>query len=132
MDQSYLFSLQLDAPSKSDEDVARLVRLWSQERFARPVGIVDDLIRHIQARQRSATLTTSTIQRVSRRREGEEAVRSTSHAGEEAGSSRRHKKRGGSTRDKHQEGALLSHMHLMYREDDEHEQMEEERDTADA
>jgi hypothetical protein len=128
-----VFSMQLDAPPWPDENVARLVRLRSQERFARPVGVVDDLIRQIQARQQSAA---PTIQRVSRRRDGEEAAIGTGRAGEEAGSSRRHKKRGGSTRTKQQEEKVPSHMHLMYREDDEREafreHLGEERDTADA
>jgi hypothetical protein len=122
-----LFSLQLDAPPWPDENMAKLVRLRSQERFAHPVGVVDDLIRHIQARQKSAA---PTIQRVSGRSEGEEAVRSTGRAGEEASSSRRHKKRGGSTRITHQEAAVPSHMHLMYGEDDECENMDGERDTT--
>jgi hypothetical protein len=126
-----VFSLDLDAPPKSDEHIAQFVRLRSQERFARPVGIVDDLIRQIQARQKSAAPTTQTIQRVSRRREGEETTMGNDRFGTEVGSSRRHKKRGGSTRDKQQEGAVPSHMHLMYGEDKEREHMEEERDTAD-
>ena len=37
-----VFSLNLDAPPQPDEDLARLVRLRSQERNGRPVGIVDD------------------------------------------------------------------------------------------
>ena len=49
-----VFSLNLDAPPRPDEEVAQLVRLRSQQRDARPAGVVDDLIRQIQARQRSA------------------------------------------------------------------------------
>ena len=49
-----VFSLNLDAPPQPDEEVAQLVRLRSQQRDARPAGVVDDLIRQIQARQRSA------------------------------------------------------------------------------
>jgi hypothetical protein len=125
------FSLQLATPPWPDEDAARLVRLRSQERFARPVGVVDDLIRQIQARQKSAA---PTIQRVSERCEGVEAVRSTGRAGEEAGNSRRHRKRGGTNRNKQQEGDVPSYLHLMYREEDEgestREQEDEERDNA--
>jgi hypothetical protein len=98
-----------------------IVRQRSQKRFAQPVGVVDDLIRQIQARQRSAA---PTIQRVSRWQEEDEAVKRNGSTGEEAASSRRHKKRGGSNRNKQQEGAIPSHMHLMYREGDESELFE--------
>ena len=54
-----VFSLNLDAPPRPDEEVAQLVRLRSQQRDARPAGVVDDLIRQIQARQRSARLRTN-------------------------------------------------------------------------
>jgi hypothetical protein len=64
-----VFSLNLDAPPRPDENLARLVRLRSQERNGRPVGVVDDLILQIQARQKSAGLT---IQRASKRRGSEE------------------------------------------------------------
>jgi hypothetical protein len=123
-----VFSLQLDAPTLPDEELARLVRLRSQARNGRPVGVIDDQIRQIQARQKSAT---SSIHRASHGKEAEEAVIGKDSTREEVDRSRRHKKRGGSTRDKHHEGAVPSHMHLMYGEDDEREHMEEERDTAD-
>jgi hypothetical protein len=49
---------------------------------------------------------------------------------------RRHKKRGGSNRNKQQEGVVQSHIHLMYREEDEselsREREDEDRDSADA
>ena len=109
-----------------------IVHLRSQERDGRPVGVVDDLIRQIQARQRSAA---PTIQRVSRWREEDEAVKRSGSSGEEAASSRRHKKRGGSNRKKPQERVVHSHMHLMYREEDERESPEaegEEHDGTDA
>ncbi|HEY6408486.1 MAG TPA: hypothetical protein VIY29_13550, partial [Ktedonobacteraceae bacterium] len=51
---SGVFSLNLDAPPRPDEEAAQLVRLRSQQHDARPAGVVDDLIRQIQARQRSA------------------------------------------------------------------------------
>jgi hypothetical protein len=124
-----VFSLNLDAPPQPDSDMAHRVRMRSQARYGRPSGVVDDLILQIQARQKSAT---PTIHRESRRRESEESGTGYTHAGEEAGSSRRHKKRGGSKRTRQQEGAVPSHMHLMYGEDDEHEHMDGERDTADA
>src|SRR5712691_2102484 len=40
-----VFSLQIDAPPRSDEEGARLVRLLSRGRDARPAGAVDELIR---------------------------------------------------------------------------------------
>src|SRR5258707_91231 len=64
-----VFSLNLDAPPHPDEEVARLVRLRSQERDARPAGVADDLIRQSQARHGSAA---PTRQRASSRRAGEE------------------------------------------------------------
>jgi hypothetical protein len=127
-----VFSLNLDAPPWPDENTARLVRTRCQERHARPVGVVDDLIRQIQARQKSAAPTT---QRASRRGEGEETGNGNDGLGEEASNARRHKKRGGRTRNKHQEGAIPAHVHLMYPEDHEsevsREDGEEERDGTD-
>ncbi len=128
-----VFSLQLDAPPWPDEKVARLVRLRNQERYGRSVGVVDDLIRQIQARQKNAT---QIIRRVPRRIEGEETATGNIRSGAEAGSSRRHKKRGGSNRNKQQEGVVPSHLHLMYREDDESESsrplVDDESDAPDA
>jgi hypothetical protein len=119
-----VFSLQLDAPPLPDEDLARLVRLHSQERNACPVGVVDDLIRQIQARQKNAT---PAIYRASHRKEAEEAVLGKDSSGEEVDRSRRHKRRGGSSRNQHQEGVAPEYMHLMYRE-----QEDEEQDSVDA
>src|SRR5260221_13578386 len=65
-----VFSLNLDAPPRSDEDVAQFVRLRSRERDARPAGVVDDLIRKTHARQRSAA---PTRQRAPTRRKEEDA-----------------------------------------------------------
>jgi hypothetical protein len=128
-----VFSLNLDAPIEPDEDLARLVRLRSQERNGRPVGIVDDLILQIQARQKSAVPIT---QRASKRRGREETETGKTHVGEEVSSLRRHKKRGGSNRNKLQEGVVSSHIHLMYRAEDEselsREREDEDRDSIDA
>src|SRR5260370_24974427 len=66
-----VFSLNLEPPPGTDEEVAQLIRLRSRERHGRPAGVVDDLIRQIQARQRS---TTPTKQRASVKREEEETV----------------------------------------------------------
>jgi hypothetical protein len=110
-----VFSLNLDAPPRPDEEMAQLVRLRSRLRHARPAGAVDDLIRQSQARQRSAA---PIKQRTSARREEERSVTGSDDAEEEAGSARRHKKRGGSNRNKQQDALAAPHIHLMNREDE--------------
>jgi hypothetical protein len=128
-----VFSLNLDAPPRPDEDVAQFVRLRSRERDAHPAGVVDDLIRKTQARQRSAA---PTRQRVPARSTEEEAGDERDLAGAEAGSTRRRKKRGSGSHGKQQEGAAPIHLHLMYREEEEEiparEGEQEERGTHDA
>jgi hypothetical protein len=130
-----VFSLNLDAPPQPDEDVAQLVRQRSQQRDARPAGVVDDLIRQIQARQRSATPTTPTKQRTTIKREEEDTMAGSDDARGEVSSARRHKKRGSGGHNKTQEVAAPSHLHLMYRGVDEsassHDQEDEERDVSD-
>jgi hypothetical protein len=129
-----VFSLNLDAPPSPDKEVAQLVHLRSQQRDARPAGVVDDLIRQIQARQRSASQATPTKQRASSR--GEEAVAVSDNAGAETGSVRRRKKRGSGGQNKTQEVTVPSHLHLMYQEEHEdaslYEREDEERDVPDA
>jgi hypothetical protein len=124
-----VFSLNLDAPPQPVSEVAQWVCLRSQQRDARPAGVVDDLIRQIQARQRSVA---PTKKRAYVKREEEETVVGSDDAGTEAGSARRRKKRGGSGHNKTQEGAAPSHLHLMYREEASREQEDEERDVSDA
>jgi hypothetical protein len=126
-----VFSLNLDAPPQPDSEVAHLVRLRSQLRDARPAGVVDDLIRQIQARQRSATPTTPTTHRVYSRREVDETIAGSDNAGGEASSAKRHKKRGSGGHNKTQEATAPSHLHLMYREEASREQGDEERDVSD-
>jgi len=92
--------------------VARLVRLRSGQRDARPAGKVDCLIRQIQERQRSAT---PTKQRATIRKE--ETVIGSDNVGGEAGSARRRKKRGSGGHNKTQEVVAPPHLHLMYREE---------------
>ena len=106
-----VFSLNLDAPPRPDEEVAQLIRLRSQQRDGRPTGMVDDLIRQIQARQRSAAPTTPTKQRATIRKE--ETVLGSDNVGGEAGSARRRKRRGSGGQNKMQEVAAPSHLHLM-------------------
>ena len=131
-----VFTLNLDAPPQPDSEVAQLVRLRSQHRDARPAGVVDDLIRQIQARQRSAAPTAPTTQRVFIRKEDEERAASSDNAGEEAGSARRRKKRGSGGHSKSPEVTAPSHLHLMYRGEDEsassREWEDEERDASHA
>ena len=128
-----VFSLNLDAPPQPDDEVAQLVRLRSQQRDGRPAGVVDDLIRQIQARQRSAA---PTKQRANTRREEEEREVSTDVAGGEAGGAQRRKKRGSGGHKKSTEVTAPSHLHLMYREEDEgafsHEPEDEGRGAPDA
>src|SRR5438067_11769583 len=86
-----VFSLALDAPPPPDEQLAQFVRLRSRGRDARPAGIVDDLIRASQARQRGAAPIRgrAPIRIVD---EGEEVEHDQAEVG--SGSARRHKKRG--------------------------------------
>jgi hypothetical protein len=128
-----VFSLNLDAPPRPDEEVAQLIRLRSQQRDGRPTGMVDDLIRQIQARQRSAAPTTPTKQRATIRKE--ETVLGSDNVGGEAGSARRRKRRGSGGQNKMQEVTAPSHLHLMYQEEDEsastREREDEEMDVSD-
>jgi len=124
-----VFSLNLDAPPRPNEELAQLVRLRSQQRDARPAGVVDDLIRQIQARQRSAA---PTKQRTYSRREEENKVASSDNGEGEAVSARRRKKRGSGGHNKSQEGAVPPHLHLMYLEEASRERVEEERNSPDA
>src|SRR5712691_7617933 len=77
-----IFSLDLDAPPRPDEEVAQLVHLRSRERDSRPVGVVDDLIRQTLARQRSAA---PAKQRVWTRSEDEATAGGSDYAAGEAG-----------------------------------------------
>ena len=112
-----VFSLNLDAPPQPDSEVAQLVRLRSQQRDGRPAGVVDNLIRQIQARQRSATPTTPTTQRAFSRRE--EAVTGGDNDEGEAMSGRRRRKRGSGGHNKSQEITTPPHLHIMFQEYDE-------------
>ncbi len=111
-----IFSLDLDAPPRSDEEMAQLVRLRSRARDGRPAGVADDLIRQSLARQRSAA---PTKQRVWTRSEHEATAEGGDYAGGEAESTRRHKKRGSGSRKQREARETAPHLHLMYREDEE-------------
>jgi hypothetical protein len=127
-----VFSLSLDAPPAPDEQLAQFVRLRSRGRDARPAGAVDELIRAIQARQRSATPTRPRA--LSRSNEGE-PPRVAGYAKEEAENTRRHKKRGSGSHEKPEGQAAPVQVHLMYREEGEEvdgRDEAEERDTSNA
>jgi hypothetical protein len=112
-----VFSLHLDAPPQPDEAVAQLMRLRSRERDTRPAGVVDDLIRQMQARQQCAAPTKP---QAGSRRADEDVTVVAKMAGESTGSARHQKKKRGSgshTREKKEVPA--SHLHLMYEEDKE-------------
>jgi len=128
-----VFSLQIDAPPRPDEEGARLVRLLSRQRDARPAGVADELIRASQARQRSAAPVKP---RASNKRAEDDLPGVTDPAREEAGSARRHKKRGSGSHEKQEVRAAPVHVHLMYHEEGEdiptHDEEDEERGAADA
>jgi hypothetical protein len=128
-----VFSLHIDAPPRPDEEGARLVRLLSRQRDARPAGVADELIKASQARQRSAAPVKP---RASNTRAQDELPGVTGPAREEAGSARRHKKRGSGSHEQQEVRAAPLHVHLMYREEEEdlpaREGEQEERGTPDA
>ncbi len=111
-----------------------MVRLRSQQRNGRPIGVVDDLIRQIQVRQRSAS--SPTAQRIDIRREEAETVAGRGTTGAETGSARRRKKRGSGGHNHAQDRTAPSHLHLMYREEDEdavsREREDDGKDASDA
>ena len=131
-----VFSLNLNVPPQPDEEMAQLVRLRSQQRDGLPAGVVDDLIRQTQARQRSAASTTPTTQRAYIRREEDETAARRDITGAETGGTRRRKKRGSGGQNKTQDGVAPSHLHLMYQEEDESasspEREDGERDASHA
>ncbi len=122
-----IFSLDLDAPPRSDEEVAQFVCLRSRERDARPAGVVDDLIQQTLARQRSAA---PSRQRVWTRSEDEVTAGAGGHAAGEAGSTRRRKKRGSGSRKPSEARVAAPHLHLMYREDEESDISHEREDEG--
>jgi len=126
-----VFSLALDAPPHPDEQLAHFVRLRSRGRDARPAGVVDDLIRASQARQRGVSPTKP---RAVSRREEDELPGVDGHAKEESGSTRHHKKRGSGSREKQEMQVAPVQVHLMYREEGEgiprHDEEEERGATG--
>ena len=110
-----VFSLALDAPPQPDEQLAQFVRLRSRGRDARSAGAVDELIRQSQARQRTPAQTRP---RASVRGVGEDTEEERDQAGVEAGSVRRHKKRGSGGQRTQEESVAPVHLHLMYRDEE--------------
>jgi hypothetical protein len=123
-----IFSLNLDAPPRPDEELAQLVRLRSRQRDTRPAGVVDELIQQMQARQQSAAPTKP---KAAGSRSSEETAVGAETTGDGTGSTRRQKKkRGSGGRTREMKEAPPSHLHLMYQEDNEegpphiHEEMD--------
>jgi hypothetical protein len=127
-----VFSLHLDAPPPPDDGLAAFVRLRSRGRHARPAGVVDELIRASQARQKSAAPKRS---RTPARSMDESAGEEHDQTGAETGSTRRHKKRGSGSQRTQEERAAPVHLHLMYRDEGQDvprsDEEEGERDHAD-
>ena len=121
-----VFSLALDAPPAPDEQLAQFVRLRSRGRDARPAGIVDDLIRASQARQRGAAPIKGRAP-IRIEDEGEEVEHDQAGAGSD--SARRHKKRGSGGQRTQEVRAAPAHQHLMYGDQGEEDG---ERGNADA
>jgi len=119
-----VFSLNLDAPPRADEAVATNMRLGSQQRDARPVGVVDALLRQSRVRQQTGHSGNQPAASGRRRPRKEEASADVAGAsastneepGKEEGSSRRRRKRGGST---HKQAETVSppYIHVMYDEE---------------
>ena len=119
-----VFSLNLDAPPRADEEVATSMRLGSQQRDARPIGVVDALLQQSRVRQQtgqSGNQPASSGRRRPRKEEASAGVAGASAStneepGEEEGSSRRRRKRGGSTH-KQAETVPPTYIHVMYDEE---------------
>ncbi len=111
-----VFSLVLDPPPWPDEQLAQFVRLRSRGRDARPAGAVDELIRAGQARQRGVSATRP---RASSRSHEGDLPGVAGQARERAESTRRHKKRGSGSQEKHEVPAAPVQVHLMYRDEGE-------------
>ena len=121
-----VFSLNLDAPPRADEEVATSIRLRSQQRDARPVGVVEELLR--QSRVRRLTITpgthhVSTGKREPRKEETSVAAdrvgEPTEVQGNEEQGARRRRKRGGSSRTKQAETVPPTYLHVMYAAEEE-------------
>jgi hypothetical protein len=119
-----VFSLNLDPPPKPDSELAQSVRLRSQQRDARPAGLVDEMLQQAQVRQRRAAPTQGRRSAVGGQTWQEESAPKTmAQAGEEArtATARRKKKRGGGGRqegeDSPEEERAAPHIHLMYGDD---------------
>jgi hypothetical protein len=133
-----VFSLNLDAPPRSDEEVATMLRLRSQQRDARPLGVVDDLLRQSRVRRQTVNPSKRHAANARQGQRREEASAEADHVGEpgdeqgkEEGSSRRRHKRGGSTR-KQAETVPPSYLHVMYDVEEERARGQAEESASDA
>jgi hypothetical protein len=119
-----VFSLRLDAPPRSDDEQSQRIRRRSQQRDARPAGIVDDMLKQAQARHKQAA--PARAQRPGTpghawQQEGDTPFTHRTQGWADEGvqtataTARRKKKRGGSGGRKEEGTAdLASHLHLMY------------------
>jgi hypothetical protein len=120
-----VFSLNLDAPPRSDEKVATSVRLRSQQRDTRPVGVVEEMLRQSRVRQQTVTSGTQSApsgRRTPRRGEASASVEGVGQSAaeepdNEEGKSQRRRKRGGSSRHRQAETVPRTYIHVMYDEE---------------
>jgi hypothetical protein len=117
-----VFSLNLDPPPIPDSELAQSVRLRSQQRDARPAGVVDEMLQQAQVRQRRAAPTQGRRSGMGGQiRQEESAPYDLALAGENQQSipPRRKKKRGsgGKQEDEDTPEEATAHIHLMYGDD---------------
>lgn len=132
-----VFSLDLALPAPADEDVALTIRLRSQQRDARPAGVVDDMLRQSRVRQQQPPTAPKKARATTERRQAEaepgsertgrededRGGRANDEAAHEGGTAHKRRKRGGSTRKKSVEASPAAYIHVMY---------DEERETTPA
>jgi hypothetical protein len=101
-----VFSLDLLAPAQPNEEGANAIRRRSQQRDARPVGVVDAMIQQSRVRQCLASQTRRrTVPRTAQQRET---------SGDAESLTPRKKRRGKSNRTQEMESVAPQHLHLMY------------------
>ena len=136
-----VFSLNLDAPPQPDEEMATIIRQRSQQRDARPVGLVDTLIRESRVRQRqppdaprASKGRKKAVQSVGEPQEPEAStVDASNGTAPAAGPPRKRHRRGGSPRSKDMVAAPAAYRHVMYDEEassSETEQKEQEEESS--
>jgi hypothetical protein len=139
-----VFSLNLDAPPGSDEEVATAISQRSQQRDTRPVGVVDALIQQSRIRQQhpSSTPRASRGRRKETQLMGEpqepqaDDATASNGAAPAGGATRKRRKRGGSSRSREAATMPVTYRHIIYDEEasasvtDHEEQAEEPTDDG--